>query len=280
MTTFSEPNPLATSTSKVQRICDFWQTLQQPFPSVKRVALSADVAQLLGGTLPDDFRLLAEGSPTSITTYVSFLALDTFHTYRCSRQLWQPTRKQGGKELEWNNMNQGWTPKVIFLPVRTFHGPAGRFYHARYKNDRHYQQMQANRLIFAHATEAYYMPHPDLPHPCPVTGCNAQFSKPGQWAVHSAEMSYDGVLGSHPDTDFQRTFPQRSVLLKKERDRVFDELLSMQKWGEEGSKRRQDAEEAFVHQREHDPLYTHQKPPRECIMWRRYQTFLSRGVVI
>ncbi|KAH7077786.1 hypothetical protein BKA63DRAFT_601836 [Paraphoma chrysanthemicola] len=281
MATFSEPYPIATPTFKVQRIRNSWQTLQRRFPSVKRVALSEGVPQRPGGTLPDDFRLLADGSPTSIATYVSFLTLDASHSKRCRRQVWQPTRKEGAKELEWNSIDQAWTPKVIFLPVRTFHGPAGRYYRARYKNDRHGQRIQANRLIFVHATEAYYTQHPDLPQPCPVAGCNAQFSKPGQWAVHSAEMGYDGGQESHPDTDFQRTFSQRGILMEREYNRMFNELLSMQEdWGKEGSKQRQDAEEAFVHQLERDPMYTHQKPPRECRIWRLHQAFLSLGFTI
>ena len=51
-------------------------------------------------------------------------------------------------------------------------------------------------------------------------------------------------------------------------------------WGEEGSQQRREAEDAFLYQLEHDPLYAQREPPRERLVWLDYMLDMNNNQLI
>jgi hypothetical protein len=75
-----------------------------------------------------------------------------------------------------------------------------------------------------------------------------------------------------PGEPFQTLFNDHFARQARIEQQYADKMADLRiQWGKEGSQKRADAEQAFLTQLQHDPLYTHEKPPEESAIWLRYK---------
>ncbi|KAI8930526.1 hypothetical protein NX059_012128 [Plenodomus lindquistii] len=254
-----------------QQIHRFWQVLQWRFPCADNVILSGISGEDAGLAPPTAFMTMVEQCPRPIRASVSCLQRIPGYPARATRTLWRQTPPGNSQLAAWKAVTLDWRRQTVLPPPKRFSGPVGAFSRIEYYHSLFFYRHFAKRLLLIQATEAYYS-HPDRrPCICPVAGCGLLFELPGQWATHMIDAAHDGEI-SPPGEPFKSLFEDHFARQARIEQQYADEMADLQtKWGEEGSQQRTDAEQAFLTQLQHDPLWTHEKPPAESAIWLRYQ---------
>ncbi|KAF2820794.1 hypothetical protein CC86DRAFT_374124 [Ophiobolus disseminans] len=254
-----------------QQIHNFWQTLQRRFPNATDVILSEWTADEAGTPPPAGLRITAGKCPTRIRTSVSCLQKVAKYPRQETRSLWRPRYPSSNQLGAWEVVTLDWTRTSVLPPHKKFSGPVGAFCRIGHDKYQNYCMQSAIRVLRIYAIEAYYLQNRQSPSACPFPGCGLQFALPGQWAIHAIDARHDEGIDL-PSKQLRSLFQDHSARLARIQQQCTDAMEGLRsEWGKEGSTQRTEAEHAFVSQLQHDPLYTHEYPPRDSSIWRRYQ---------
>jgi hypothetical protein len=257
-----------------QRIHGFWQLLQRKFPGATSVVLSETRRETENFGLPDWLTLMAEKCPAGITTFVSILRTQVEYPMLAKRSLWH-IRSRDGTRVIWERINPNWRRKSVLPPVKEFRGQVGEFYRIGYWDKCVAYLNWARRLLLIHAVEAYHLKTGRELKVCPAIECSWQCDIHGQWASHAIDVGHDLDIVL-PSPELETLFAQNQARIRLLKEKYSAELIRMRsRWGKEGSKDRVDAEQAFLNQLQHDPLYTHEYTPRESAIWQSYQSTMN-----
>jgi hypothetical protein len=258
---------VAPSQGVEDRTRDFWQTLQHRFPRVTNVVVSESNAQRVNESLPDDLKMIVEMCPAGISVSASFLKNAAGCTRRLERSLWRLAGRDASIVGRWEKINPMWTRQSILLPHKDFRGPVGAYQSTHYKAHRYHLQYRAQQLLLIEAIERHHFHERQEPFKCFDPECEAQFGLPGEWTLHAIDSGHDDF--AVPPDEFKASFDQHKKMLQMH---MKGEALGRirEAWGEKGSERRHNAEQAFLYQLDHDPLYAHGKPARACSTWFMY----------
>ncbi|KAF2015279.1 hypothetical protein BU24DRAFT_421580 [Aaosphaeria arxii CBS 175.79] len=192
--------------ARVERIHNFWKTLETTFPNVRNVILNqaweSNPPVRTSHGPPLDLKMVVESSPPDIhasafvvepnppsTTLITSLSPSSpqrlrraLHTYNSQTTTWQTIHP--------HPQNRHAT---VLLPPKTFTGPIGAYQRIRYLIWRRIACYMALLPLAIEAFERQNFPHGDKPAAtvppltCPITpNCSATFDAPGQWPLHAA----------------------------------------------------------------------------------------------
>jgi hypothetical protein len=252
------------------RVRAFWQTLQYRFPCATSVVVSESAPRKATESLPVDLKMMVEMCPEGIRASASFLKSVADHGYLLERSLWRRDVRATG---EWQQVASSWMRHNILLPPKDFRGPVGAYDCTYYKLHRYCRQKTAAKLLVIEAVERHHFHERRKPFNCFEPGCGSRFEEPGEWTLHALDNAH------YPCTvvpeEVKPLFDRHNSLLEHtyRQDRSWDKIKA--DWGEEGSKERHNAEQAFLYQLDHDPLYAHGKSARECSKWFTYKLNLD-----
>jgi hypothetical protein len=262
----------------------FWQTLQRRLPRATRVVVSEDCARRVVNGPSGELAGLVRGCPAHISAFVALVEKkeeergtkkeEELYAW-AERSLWRwPGRATGG----WIREATAWARNTVLPPPKPFHGPAGAHQRYNHQLERLASRLRGIKHLLLEAREKHHFDGRCEPFSCLFPGCTARFTRPGEWTWHALATCHDSVreAGSPPE-EFQATFALLNEELRhfeeQEVKGAFCEML--QTWGEEGSTERSNAENAFLHQLEEDPLHEHEKPARETSAWFQYKNRLT-----
>jgi hypothetical protein len=144
----------------------------------------------------------------------------------------------------------------------------GAYERCHYRIYRYFRLNRAVRLLLVEAVERHHFHQRRKSFDCFEPDCKAHFKEPGEWTLHALDNLHtrNAVV---PD-ELKILFDCHKSLLQQtyRHDGAWDRIKA--DFGEEGSEKRHNAEQAFLHQLDHDPLYAHGKPARECSTWFSY----------
>ncbi|KAF2012186.1 hypothetical protein BU24DRAFT_426031 [Aaosphaeria arxii CBS 175.79] len=256
----------------IEIIRKFWHTLQTRFPKIKTVIIST--VQFRDGTsLPADMKSIIRMCPDGITVLGSILADagDRDNGKRSMlRRLWQRVEDSNGVE-HWQVVEAAWTRKSVLLPLKEFHGVAGRFaqylYHDRFQS----YEVYVMDLLCTEAIERHHFEDWYEPFHCLEPGCGHKFDRPGQYTVHVIDIGHQIKWRDwESPLVFKDDFEKYEENLSRRWERI-----GWQGWLEEmgypDTEKRRQAEKTFLDQLAHDPLYNEGVPPESTLIYHRWQ---------
>ncbi|KAH8727671.1 hypothetical protein GQ44DRAFT_725190 [Phaeosphaeriaceae sp. PMI808] len=99
---------------------------------------------------------------------------------------------------------------------------------------------------------------------------------PGQWATHSVDVGHIARAIVPPSEQLRTLFKDHVARVEGFDPHRVEEISNMHiVWGKKGSQQRKVAENAFLYQLQHDPLFMPDKSPEECLVWFDYQGDIS-----
>lgn len=269
-----------TAQDRMRQIQDFWQVLQRRLPRATHVIFSENFATRAGAPLPSGLRRIAEQCPPGICAYVSWLQKEPEYDMRVRRSLWRPVRRLGSSNTSWEVFHPTWTQQTILPPPKSFSGPVGAYSYLDYRREHRLSLRLARRLHVLQAVEMYYTEERCPSFICPSSRCQVRFELPAEWTAHAVDARHNSDI-ILPSKQLQDLFAQHDARLAHMEQQDKDTLSSMRvAWGEEGSQQRREAEDAFLHQLQHDPLYTQEEPPRERLTWHDYNQEMDKQCII
>ncbi|KAF2243177.1 hypothetical protein BU26DRAFT_127725 [Trematosphaeria pertusa] len=262
---------MALSHGRTERLRRFWQTLRRRLPRVTCVVISESRPRKARESLPQDLQALLQMCPSSISVLASLLFWDVPERRKSAeRSLWRLAPTSAGTPGDWEEVNPVWTRQSILPPPKEFRGPVGAYERTRYKFLLYGLRRTAAQLLRLEARERHHFHGRREPFGCPYPGCEAWFNLPGEWTLHATYTRHD--YEAVAPNAFKASFDQLEGDLERmlQQDIHGPKRTMLEDWGEEGSNKRQAAEQAFLHQLDFDPLYTHVKPARETLAWALY----------
>ncbi len=265
------PNLALSEKDIEQQIQNFWQVVQRRFPHATRVVISETLPWVIGSPLPVWHRILAEACPPHIQAYISSLRHGLDHSRRMERSLWQLHRHSKTKTASWEAVAPVWRRQSVEPPLKEFRGPVGAYSSWVHRRLRHTHMRYARPRLVLQAVQMHYLESKPSSFPCPDTSCNLHFLQPAEWVLHAIDASHDLKNMVLPSEQLQAWFAQFDSKRSHFNQQDYATLKSLRtQWGEEHSPERQAAEQAFLSQLEHDPLYAREVPPEQSVMWRDY----------
>lgn len=129
--------------------------------------------------------------------------------------------------------------------------------------------------------ETYYIENSCPSFLCPSPQCQQQFKVPREWLLHAIDVCHNISDLVPPGEQLQTWFAQHNARLARMEQQDETTLNSMRALcGEQGSQQRREAEDAFLYQLEHDPLYAQREPPRERLVWCDYMQEMDGELII
>ncbi|KAF2828309.1 hypothetical protein CC86DRAFT_454155 [Ophiobolus disseminans] len=266
-------SPRMPASTLEDRIHDWWQTVQSRFPRATRIIVSEDSYRLTETALPHELDLMLRMHPPVIDVSISIVRAIEDEGY-LERRLWR--RPDDG-----NILVDSVGEQHVLLPPKIFRGPVGEWQHHYYQLFRHVGKARATSKILIEARERHQFDGRAEPFQCPKHICGRTFEAPGEWTAHAFQTSHnEDWNGSVPLDEYKDSFERhRSEVKNILEEGVRKAMVRMQiAWGEEESEKRQNAEQTFVHQLEHDPLYAQELPARECSIWEDYLRDMSDAI--
>jgi hypothetical protein len=145
----------------------------------------------------------------------------------------------------------------------------GTYERATYSLNQIRNQIAAAGLLVIESLERHHFDGRHEPFSCYDPECEAHFEQLGEWTLHAIESRH--YSSAVPPSSLKALFDQQKGKLLHMRNQYFSQGAKMRiDWGEEGSEKRHNAEQAFLYQLDHDPLHAHGKPARECSTWLMY----------
>jgi hypothetical protein len=269
--------PIPPSQGVEDQIRDFWQALQHRFPRVTNVVVSESRIRSINEALLKDLKMMVEMCPAGINASASFLRKVQRLHKRLERSLWRQAGKDASIAHGWEKISPNWTRKSILLPPKEFRGPVGAYESIQYNDQRYDHQRTANRLLLIEAVERSHFHERHEPFNCYFPDCEARFVLPGEWTLHAIDSGH--TYCDTPD-EFKALFDQHKKMLKQMSEQYGPRNRIQENWGEEGSEKRRNAEQAFLYQLDHDPLYAQGKPAKECFTWFLYAKCLNEKCIL
>lgn len=255
---------------------EFWKTLQRRFPRVTHVTLDQRYTwRKTEEVVLKGLERMVALCPPSINVSVSFLQEAGT---QLERRLWRPTKACAGTtNCKWELVSPRWTRQSVLLPLKEFHGPVGLY--CSLEATHNSRRAGAVRLLLIEAHARHHFDGCHEPFYCVNQKCGAWFELPGEWIEHALESGHDE--GVPPPTELEgRAPPDELMILFQEHQAMVDCVWQEdvtdvwpkldEFWGKEGSERRLIAEQEFLHQLEHDPLWEQGKPARESAVWGQF----------
>ena len=256
----------------------FWEAFQSNFPAATRVVLSESCHRMLPFSFPKEFVPVVRACPQGISIRVSTLEFDDPHR-ESTRTLYRLGR---GENASLELVQRGWSRDRIRLPPKKFTGYAGTcqwlWWRGQILNNRSWAIRQMRLKVYEHF---HFRRFKNIPFSYPNPDCGEVFTQEGEWLVHANRTRHDMLnVGSHSAHHLYNTIPAEveAPLLEIENEykrQILDndsEWVEFRKqWGEPGTDKRRAFEEAFLAQLEHDPLYQHHGPARECWTWSTFK---------
>lgn len=258
-----------------QKIHTFWQMLQHQFPSATRVVISEQWPRGPRNIPEPEFQHIMRLCPPQITVYASMVRKAPGFHKKIERSLWRRARVCNTAEGNWELVTPLWTRQSILLPPRKFSGPVGAFANAQYQSQRYRRRNYATRMLLIEAVESHHFDGRCSPFDCFELGCTAQFQYRGEWTLHAVKTGHDKYL-LHPDKAMQTLRDEKRKIvdqLLQDSNKIWNEINEY--WGEKESQKRQNAEQAFLHQLDNDPLYSYGKQGRENAIWESMECYLN-----
>jgi hypothetical protein len=252
----------------------FWQALRRVFPRLTHVVMSENWIGKVDQSLPEDLKSLVSMRPAGINVAASFLYFPTDQPYPMERSLWRPKEAKTGLEEERMEITSTWRRRSIHPPPKQFYGPVGTWLHSEYLHGLRFEKQQSVRARLFEAIERHHFQGRCEPILCSRPDCKARFELPYQWTVHALNSGH-GWRAVPPD-HYVCVLEQQNKVIEGISDQI--DLLNEKmwdSWGEKGSVKRRDAEQAFLHQLDHDPLYSVGKPAKNTMTWRIYSLSMN-----
>lgn len=252
---------------QVEIISYFWHRVHTHFPRVSRVLLSFTFPEKLTTVPAKDWTKIKRMCIPGVEVYISSVTYEDRISSRREKRTWR-----GLKD------NEGWTEipnydrPTIVMPPKIFRGPIGAYESWIYKATQLSAREETIKTMLVAAIEKHHFYGRYEPFTCPVPGCCAWFDQPEQFTTHLLVVDILRTNpGDHthflnqemvPPEPFKALFATNEEELEELRreERKRSEFLR-NLWDKEGTKRRDAALQAAIHQVEHDPLCLQGKKP-------------------
>ncbi|KAH6629736.1 hypothetical protein C7974DRAFT_395132 [Boeremia exigua] len=246
-------------------IWHFWHRVCTRFPRVSRVVLSFIFPQQLGTVPAEDSNKITRMCIPGVEVYFSFVTYEDRIFSRREKRTWRQLKD-----------NEGWTeipnydqPRIV-MPPKLFRGPIGAYESWIHKATQLAAREKTVKTMLVAAVEKHHFYGRHEPLTCPVPDCSAWFDQPEQFTTHM--LVEDRInLGDHdrflnqemvPPEPFKALFATNEEELEELRQEAHKRSdLLRDLWGKDGTKRRDAALQAAIHQVDHDPLCLQGKRP-------------------
>ncbi|KAF2125288.1 hypothetical protein P153DRAFT_434383 [Dothidotthia symphoricarpi CBS 119687] len=270
---FGEPAvpPLSTEES----ILDFWQTLQYRLPAATHVVVNDVAVYREQQPLSRELELMLQMCPATLDVSASILrwleAHDMVerHMHRLQGEVTSVTW--------WEEVCLAQTHQSILIPPKEFRGPVGAYQRALYTTCLHDYRFYATRFLLIEAHERHHFHQRCEPFNCDALDCNAQFRQPGEYTLHAIQTGHDEKgQGAVPPEEFKAQFKQHQESLARAQEQGGRIALN-QIYTDRANKtleQQQCADQTFLYQLQHDPLYAHGQPVAFCSTWALYYVYM------
>ncbi|PVH99342.1 hypothetical protein DM02DRAFT_615126 [Periconia macrospinosa] len=250
-------------TAEYEWILNFWKTVQHRFPRVKYIRIRDERNRLPDELPPAIYKNVANMCPAGLNVNVSISLLKRggSRNSRKRRMIWLllSTPENLREWVECTNEPPGLN---IIPPHKVLRGPVGRYQRTcATRQDISYQRdgIEVHRMA---AMEKFHFQNQESPKPfgCSTPGCDAWFENPEEYTSHGIETGHD--KNEKLPEQFAALFAENEQRLERlwesweKEDDSFREEWS----GWDESEQRTVAEQEFLHQLEHDPLYAQGQP--------------------
>jgi hypothetical protein len=270
----------------------FWEAFQSNFPAATRVVLSESCSRMLPFSFPKEFAQVVGTCPQGISIHVSTLEFDNDVYRESTRTLYRLRR---GEDTSLELVQRGWSRDRIRLPPKKCTGYAGVYQKIRWRGQILNNRSSGIRQIRLKVYEHFHFGGPENTLiTCPNPNCGEVFAQDGEWTVHANRTRHDMLdVGAHEvlkarelcsayylcntvPTEVEAPLLEIENEYKRQILDINSEWVEFRKqYGEPGTDKRRAFEEAFLAQLEHDPLYQHHGPVRECWTWSTFKEMLG-----
>lgn len=281
------PQPDGKVEIRQDRITAFWNTLRQRFPKAKKVLINLN--QRIPSwwedaePVPLPLRVLLYACPLDIKAFALVLEekrlpantgnTTLVPTTQWHRSLYQP--KAGGK---WERTELSRSHRTVLMPPKQFQGPVGVFQELEYKGLRTSLKRTGLWPLMVQALDEHYFSHrQDNVLLCPSYGCNACFTKAGEWTIHAAEQHCREwrKLELVPDR-LKAAFEERRMNLEREDEETARQYKSAKAaWNEEEGHKQKEIERGWIEQLNNDKAWDTGKTARESKLWTHFSQQMS-----
>ncbi|KAI8932007.1 hypothetical protein NX059_010903 [Plenodomus lindquistii] len=281
------PRPDGKVEIRQNRITAFWNTLKQRFPNAKRVVINAnrrippwwEDAE----PVPLPLRVLLYACPPDIKAFTLILeeksvTAGTGNTTLMPKTTWQRSLYQAGADSGWERIELSGIRRTVLMPPKQFQGPVGEFRGFKYKGMKTYFKRISLWPLMLQAVDQHHFGYRrDTVLACPSHGCNACFTKAGEWTIHAAEqhcMEWR-KLELVPDR-LRAAFQERQISLDKEDEDINRHCKDIKAaWNEKDGVRRKEIERGWTEQLDHDKEWDTGKAARKSRLWSYFSQEMS-----
>lgn len=275
------------TTIQQNQIKAFWTTFRKRFPSAKRVILNQN-ARIPpwwedAAPVPLPLRVLTYACPLDIEVFALVLEEQVplankneprvFPLTQWKRSLYRP-----GAGGAWEALSLGQLYRTVLMPPKQFSGPVGMFQQLDYRLFKTSLRREGLWLLMIEAVGQHYFEYKqDNVLFCPSHGCNACFTKPGEWVIHAAEHHCREwrKLEIVPDT-LKATFEEcQSNLVKEDEDVVRCYKATKAAWNEDDEHKRKEIERGWMEQLDKDKAWDTGKTAKESKLWSHFSQQMS-----
>jgi hypothetical protein len=237
----------------------FWNTLTRRFPQVKRVIINQPWESMFRGSnkpIPRCLQILVKSCPPEINVSTFILDKESVGTPPINK--WERSLYRLTIDNEWEKLTQCIRHKSIFMAVKRFHGPVGKFMRIEYMYNRTRLQEFALGPLMVEALDRYYFNDKKWESfLCPEPACNTHFNKPRQFILHAVEKHrFTLITGTKLDIlpkELRDRFERRKSALEsmyKELDKDIGRIYA--EWNEEGTKKREYVKSEWINYLQND----------------------------
>lgn len=164
------------------------------------------------------------------------------------------------------------------MPPKRFQGPVGEFQGLEYKVLK--TSLRRNSLwpLMVQALDQHYFGHRrDNMLLCPAHGCNACFTKAGEWIIHAAEQHCREWRNLELAPAMLRgAFEQRQMKVAKEDEDTGRQYRDTKAaWNEEGGHKQREMERGWIEQLHNDRAWDTGKTARKSTLWTHFVQRMS-----
>jgi hypothetical protein len=256
-----------------EQIESFWDLLTTMCPRLTHVVVSEEYKRR---AMQEVHKELVQKCPASISVTASYLQRDSSNDAAVRRHLVKKPSTNNGTTTHWPILDREWTRQTILLPIKEFRGLVGAFQRTEYALTVCVYQEGSLDLLRVEMVEKHYFGTEYRAFGCPMPGCPAYFTLPGQWAAHVDEgRGHESMAEIPPEFAIQFAEQEEEMERRYQRDCSDAIKLMRAQRGADGSEQQRAIDHAFLEQIEHDPLYACSKPAQETAIWKRYQSIMK-----
>lgn len=279
--------PLVGHVVQVQHhvVQDFWRTFTDRLPSAKRVIITQSWAsapeRLNRHAFSSCLDVLIRSSPPGINVRGLILekedpddaSIDRF-SHRWRRTLCQPAR-----DGEWRKAEPSPVCTVVFMPVKEFNGPVGKFERLKFVRTKMKQRLNALGPLTLEYMERYHFGD-DRSEPFSCPRCDGLFRKAGQWTLHVLREHFWLVLDwaegrgiEMLSEDVTNDLSTHKRNLDAEGYAIGADWLSIiREWNQGGDRRRREIRDGWIHQLENEAAWYTGQDALNSGLWRQFRS--------